>query len=360
VTDVVVSTFTPVLGSGRAVRSYGVVAALALGGPVRVVYQRFGADEPAAQYARLENVEFDAVVPGRGPRRLAAIARARLAGAPLDLARSAAGELTAATARAVKPGDRIVADGPGAALAVLGLINRNPSVYVAHNIEGDLDPRLARLERRLLASFGETWMATRADVRRGLELEPAADLRYAPNVVDVDSIAAPRGKPDGQRALYVADFSYPPNREGLDFLLDAVMPRVWETLPAATIAIAGRGLDLPAQDARVELLGFVDDLGAEYARAAAVVVPLLRGGGSPLKLIEGLAYGRPVVATDHAAALVDGAQPGVNLLAATGDEDFAARLGEALNGKHGAVGRAGRKLAEGGYSINALAAQLQS
>lgn len=357
--DVVVSTFTPALGSGRAVRSYGIVAALALSGPVMVVYQRFGAADPAPEYSRLNNVRLQAVQPGRGPSRLAAVARARLAGAPLDLARAASAELSAAVARTVGPGDRIVADGPGAALAVLGLIETHESVYVAHNVEGDLDPRLARLEARLLRDFGETWMATRSDVRRGRELGPGATLRYAPNVVDVDAIDVPRAKPDGQRALYVADFSYAPNREGLGFLLEEVMPLVWETLPEARIAVAGRGLDLERQDDRVELLGFVDDLGAQYARAGAVVVPLLTGGGSPLKLIEGLAYGRPVVATEHAAGLVDGAQPGVNLLAAADAAGFAKLLAEALKGKRDRVGRAGRELAQDGYSIRALASQLE-
>ena len=138
------------------------------------------------------------------------------------------------------------------------------------------------------------------------------------------------------------------------------MPAVWTRMPEATLAVAGRGLDLEAPDSRVELMGFVDDLGAEYARAAAVVVPLLGGGGSPLKLIEGLAYGRPVVATDHAAALVDGAEPGKNLLAAGDAGGFAGLLAEALGGKHKKVGTAGRALAEAGFSIQALDAHLRS
>jgi glycosyltransferase involved in cell wall biosynthesis len=278
----------------------------------------------------------------------------------MDLARAASAELASAANEAVGAEDRVIADGPGAALAVLKLAERRPSVYVAHNIEGDLDPRLAKLEHRLLQRFAEAWMATRADVRRGLEIAPTANIRYAPNVVDVSAIRVPRSKPQGHRALYVADFSYPPNREGLEFLLEAVMPRVWDELPGARLAVAGRGLELRAPDERVELLGFVEDLGAEYAKAAAVVVPLLSGGGSPLKLIEGLAYGRPVVATEHAAALIDGAQPGTNLLAAPDAEGFARILGEALEGKWDRIGHAGRELAEGGFSVQTLAAQLRS
>ncbi len=41
---------------------------------------------------------------------------------------------------------------------------------------------------------------------------------------------------------------------------------------------------------------------AAYAGARCAVVPLLQGGGTPLKLIEALAYGLPVIATPRAAA----------------------------------------------------------
>ena len=64
----------------------------------------------------------------------------------------------------------------------------------------------------------------------------------------------------------------------------------------------GRGLVAALEDPRVEALGFVEDLPAAYARARCAVVPLLQGGGTPLKLIEALAYGLPVVATPRAAA----------------------------------------------------------
>jgi glycosyltransferase involved in cell wall biosynthesis len=85
-----------------------------------------------------------------------------------------------------------------------------------------------------------------------------------------------------------------------------------------------------------------------------VVVPLLEGGGSPLKFIEGLAYGLPVVATPRAAAGIDG-RAGVHYLEAEGAEAFAEALASVL--AHGApdVAAAGRELAERHYSLRALA-----
>src|ERR1019366_4742987 len=162
---------------------------------------------------------------------------------------------------------------------------------------------LRRFERRLLESAAESWMVSEADIAGARELCPTAHLRYVPNVVDlarITPVSLPQPEP---RVIFVASFFYTPNRNGLSFLLDEVFPRVWAELPYTRLTLVGAGLPaMPGVDPRVEPVGFVEDLGAAYARASCAVVPLLQGGGTPLKFIEALAYGLPVVATPRAAA----------------------------------------------------------
>ena len=167
----------------------------------------------------------------------------------------------------------------------------------------------------MLATFSESWMATRADERGAIAL--AGDeiaTRYVPNVVDTDRITpvAPAG---ADRLLFVGDLTYEPNLEGLGFLADEVLPAVWEQRPDVRLTVVGRGLPGSPPDPRIEAPGFVEDLGAAYAAADVVVVPLQRGGGSPLKFIEALAYGLPVVATARAARLIEDGVPGRDFLA---------------------------------------------
>jgi glycosyltransferase involved in cell wall biosynthesis len=370
--DLFVTVHTPVLESGRAVRTYGVVRALAASGDgVTLLYVRFGAPEPDAAFRSIEGIELHGVAPSRGARRAFAYARARLGGVPEAFARGVSPELAAAADRLARRGDRVIADGPVAAAALGGLARRRPVVYNAHNLESafrhDLRESglgsaraLRRFERRVLARADESWMVSEAEVAAARELCPAADVRYVPNVVDVERIRPVEVAAGAQRVLFVANFDYEPNRNGLRFLLDEVLPRVWRELPEARLSLVGAGLATPpSRDPRVEALGFVDDLDAAYASASAAVVPLLQGGGTPLKFVEALAYGLPVVATSRAAAGL-AVRDGEHCLLADDAPAFAAALVGVLRDGAPEVGRRGRALAVERYSIEALSTLLAS
>lgn len=362
--DVVVSSLTPTLTSGTGLRTYGVVAALALRRPVQVVYIVHGADTPAPEYGSLEAVRMLPLAASRGPRRGWQYARARLRGVPDDLARGISPELAGAAGSASGSGEtRVIADGPVAAGALLPLARRREVVYLAHNLESGFrqqGPALARFERTVLRTFSESWMATRADQRGAAELAgEEIRTRYVPNVVDVQRIA-PVDPAGGEALVFVGDFTYAPNREGLRFLLDEVLPIAWRRRPGLRLLVAGRGLGDPPADERIEVLGFVEDLGSVYARADAAVVPLLHGGGSPLKFVEALAYGLPVIATRHAAGLLEDGAPNEHFLIASDPAEFADAVASLFEDRRRArtLGAAGRKLAERHYSIDALATLL--
>jgi glycosyltransferase involved in cell wall biosynthesis len=366
-----------VLRSGRALRTYGVARALADDGGLDLLYTRFAGDAPADAFRAIAGIELHEVVPSRGASRLLAYGRARLAGVPAGFARGASRELTAQAVRlAGEPGrGRVIADGPVAAAALARLARQRPVIYNAHNFESGFrhelegsgraeTRRLRSFERGLLEHASESWMVSEADLQAAHELCPAARLRLVPNVLDVAAIApAPRTAVE-PRALFVADFTYEPNRNGLLFLVGEVLPRVWSELPEAKLALVGAGLgELStaagreirelAEDPRIETLGFVEDLRDAYARARCAVVPLLQGGGTPLKLIEALAYGLPVIATPRATAGLR-LRDGEHCLIAEGAERFAAALCRVLRDGAPELGRHGRELVAERYSIEAL------
>jgi polysaccharide biosynthesis protein PslH len=372
--DLLVSTHTPVLRSGQAMRTYGLARALAEHGGLTLLYVRFEGSEPDAAFKAIPGVELHELVPARGLLRLLAYGAARLAGVPDGFARGVSRELATETERLASASDRgrVIADGPIAAAALRGLARRRPIIYNAHNFESGFRHELASstgggagserqlrsFERGLLSRACESWMVSEADIAAARELCPSARLRYVPNVVDVAAITPVMPIGDEQRAIFVANFAYEPNRNGLRFLLDEVFPRVWAELPDARLALVGAGLErAPSKDARVEMLGFVDDLGGAYASASCGVVPLLQGGGTPLKFVEALAYGLPIVATPRAAAGLE-VLDGEHCLIASGAEAFADAVVSLLRDNRTELGRRGRELAEQRYSIEALDAML--
>jgi glycosyltransferase involved in cell wall biosynthesis len=367
--DLLVTTHTPVLGSGQAVRTYGVARALAAHRELDLLYVRFGETQPDAAFRAIPGIALHEVVSSRGLRRLLTYASARASGVPAGFARGISPELAREARRLAEAPDRgrVIADGPIAAAALAHLALRRPVIYNAHNLESGFradvggassrqEQALLSFERGLLARAAESWMVSEPDLDGARALCPQAKLRYVPNVVDVAAITPVPPHMGEPRAVFVAGFTYLPNRIGLRFLLEEVMPLVWRELPDAQLALVGGGLrQPPSEDPRVQALGFVADLRDAYAGSTCAVVPLLQGGGTPLKLIEALAYGLPVIATPRAAAGLQ-LRDGEHCLIAGDANAFAAALVRVLRDGAPELARAGRELARERYSIEALSA----
>jgi glycosyltransferase involved in cell wall biosynthesis len=381
VADLFVSFHRPTRTSGRGLRAYGVVRALAELGPVELIHTPFGADAPDPAYPSTPGVTLHEITPSRGGARALVYARARAAGVPAAFARTIPAEVLGAVRDRLADGGvgRVIADGPGEAAALRALGDR--VVYNAHNLEWRLRGEvggaggrraLQRFERGVLDRSAEAWMASRADLEGARALAPDARLRYVPNVVDVASIAPVPPPPPGSppRVLFLGSWFYPPNVEAGRLLVERVLPLLRADVPEARLVLGGRGagdalrLDPgTARSAGVDLPGFVDDVRDLYAQTTCVVVPLLTGSGSPLKFVEALAHGVPVVTTPKGAAGIDGTPDRDYLVATTGpDGDVAAglarTLGDVLRNGADEVGARGRALAEAEYSVAALARRI--
>ncbi|MFO0959091.1 MAG: glycosyltransferase family 4 protein [Isosphaeraceae bacterium] len=153
--------------------------------------------------------------------------------------------------------------------------------------------------------FDVVWVASDED-RAAIQ---APRVRVLPNVPFQQPGSPPiepcPHRPESRRILCVSELSYAPNRDGIDHFIRQVWPTVHRAEPGATLQLAGGGLD---DDSRrrwssaggIEVSGFVEDLRAAYDRAACTIAPIFWGGGTKIKVIESLAYGRTCVATPHA------------------------------------------------------------
>ena len=223
-----------------------------------------------------------------------------------------------------------------------------PMVMDFHNIESDLmgqqlragargplrplqlwqagraQAAVAQAEARAAALVDQIWCCSPADLARAQDAFPGTSLQLVPNPVPWDAPPLPPAPP-GTRFLFVGYVSYPPNLHAARRLTQTLLPALRTVLPGATVTIAGReasALRAP-ETPGLRVIDSPADLRPLYAEASAVLLPIAEGGGTRLKVLEALAAGRPIIATDKAVEGL-GLIPGTHYLRATSDAEFVA------------------------------------
>jgi glycosyltransferase involved in cell wall biosynthesis len=167
------------------------------------------------------------------------------------------------------------------------------------------------------------------------------------------------------RLLFIGALDWLANREGLVWFVQHVWPLVRQRRPNATFQVVGRN---PTHEVRalrtvpgIEIVGTVPDVRPYLSRAAAVVVPLLVGGGTRLKIFEALAAGKAVVSTSIGCEGLP-VVPGKHLLVADDPARLADAVAELLGDgeRRAALGKAARDLVAERYGAETVARQFET
>lgn len=181
--------------------------------------------------------------------------------------------------------------------------------------------------QRVLADFDACTVVSDNELALAAELAPRGlPLVCVPNGADLAGCVQPWPPPEPDTLVYPGALSYEPNYDAVAFFLTEVMPRIADARPAARLRVTGRiapGQVAALPRGRVEFTGYLPDIRPAVAGAWAEVVPLRKGGGTRLKLLEALALGTPVVSTRKGAEGLE-LEPGLHLLVADTSSDFAA------------------------------------
>jgi glycosyltransferase involved in cell wall biosynthesis len=260
--------------SGGAIRSLRLLEALAKHADVDLLTtEPSGGVLPVASHAR--------VAPPHKVLRAVGVAR----GWPRATARSCTRAGTATARRLAADAAHVVVE--WAHLFPL-VPPTGPYVLSLHNAEADrgAPANLVDAERRLVADPRSTVVAVS---QRDLDLLGANGF-VVPNGTDLPPASRP--VPESGDVVFVGAMDYGPNREAVEWWSSLV----WrDGLPP--LSVAGRAAaSLPPLDG-VRNLGEVASVAPVLEGAALVVVPLLSGGGTRLKVLEAFAAGRPVLST---------------------------------------------------------------
>ena len=152
-------------------------------------------------------------------------------------------------------------------------------------------------------------------------------VHVIPNGVDLEAFPMTVDGRDPDRIVFAGSLGYFPNVDAAVFLVEEVMPLVWERRPSARLHLVGarphRSVRALADDERVVVSGDVPDIAPHVAAAAVAVIPMRAGTGMQNKVIEAMALGTPVVTTPQAGRAV-GATPHEHLLVAREPRNIAA------------------------------------
>lgn len=105
--------------------------------------------------------------------------------------------------------------------------------------------------------------------------------------------------------LFTGGLSFPPNYEGIVWFLEEVFSRYRERFPKMELWITGKRSDAAERLARtydhVHLTGFLTDPELRKVECGCrfIIVPILKGSGVKVKLLDAMAIGAPVVTTLH-------------------------------------------------------------
>ena len=95
--------------------------------------------------------------------------------------------------------------------------------------------------------------------------------------------------------------SYAPNVNAARYLVEEIMPLVWAKRPQTTVLLAGaapkHSVSRLADDSRVVVSGWLDDMRTAYASSHIFIAPMRIGSGLQNKLLEAMAMRLPCVTT---------------------------------------------------------------
>ncbi len=201
-----------------------------------------------------------------------------------------------------------------------------PKVVVLHNLDHILYARFAaesgfslkkihgiiqkplsmNLEIKLPVIFDHCVTVSKIEDNILRSISSSFNTSVIPNGVDIEFFTPNFKSPpsfcdDQSDIVFFGSMDYYPNIDGAIFMIEKIMPHIWKTDPKVSISIVGRNpgrlIRSYSQDARVRIIGGVDDMRPYIINAKVTVVPLRMGGGTRLKALEAAAMGKAIIGT---------------------------------------------------------------
>jgi glycosyltransferase involved in cell wall biosynthesis len=225
--------------------------------------------------------------------------------------------------------------------------------------------KLVRMEQSICAQFDSNLVVSEEDGALLRVNQPRTHTHVVENGVDIGYFQPSSVQEEFETVAFTGMLNWYPNISGMCFFVREIWPLVKKSFAGSRLSIAGKRpsgeiLELARKDSSITVVQNPDDMRPILARSAVVIVPLLDGGGTRLKILDAMAMGKAVVSTTIGCEGLRVTQ-GENIIIADSPRDFAERICFlfASIAHRARIGSAARVLVEREYSWDKIGRDLE-
>lgn len=224
--------------------------------------------------------------------------------------------------------------------------------------------KLRRYEQEVCTLYDLNLMVSELDESLLRQHVPQLRSAVIPNGVDCRYFAFAERATGARSLIFTGGLDWYPNADAIRFIGTEVWPKLRRRLPGAIFDIIGRNApndikEMVHSSPGMRLHGYVPDVRPYIRDARIFLCPIRDGGGTRLKILDALAQGIPVVATQLACEGL-GVKHGEQVLYAETPQDYVTMIDRLLSDDtlchHLSV--AGRRFVEQRYSFDAIGSRL--
>jgi glycosyltransferase involved in cell wall biosynthesis len=177
---------------------------------------------------------------------------------------------------------------------------------------------------------------------------------YLPFGIDINKPILKNIEQNVQSIYHIGSMDWAPNVEGITWFLSTVWDDLQTELKDVKLFLAGKNMPkslLKKENNQTVILGEIEDFSAFSLSKNIMIVPLLSGAGIRIKVLEAMAFGKVVIATEIAVEGI-GLTHQKNVLIANSPEDFKEQLHYCFSNleKIKSIGDHAKQFVEANYS----------
>ena len=219
--------------------------------------------------------------------------------------------------------------------------------------------KILNYEREIINIFDKCFMISPVDQLNLLKINLNAKTVAIPTAINIKKYQLSQTiNTIPHSMIYVGNFSWLPNLQGLLWFLREVWPEIVEEFSDAKIFIVGKNPSdeiIRFKSKNIIVTGYVNDIKPWIAKAEIFLVPLFSGGGIRIKILEAMAMKKPIVSTSIGAEGI-GVSNMKNIIVSDNKENFVKSIKLLFNNKkiRDNLSKNSRKLIEEKYSFEVI------